>query len=129
MKTPLESKAGQLKARQLVRKSSGVRSVIQALNYSRSLQHIDMIRASVMLVLLGLAQDKGISDLLEKMGLSSSLVYLMQSSDEQQFRTRSSKGTDKYYLVFRAFVGQLIALLTPSPVDGYRPTLHGNPGR
>lgn len=105
----------QTEARIVIRKVSGLRLVMQALQYRRRIDQIDMIRYHAALLLIGLAQDKEINDILAKMGLSQTVSFLLQCSEEQQIRIRSSSSRvqDKNYLLFRTFARQLISLLAP----------------
>jgi hypothetical protein len=105
----------QMEARLCIRKVNGLRQVLQALQYRRKIDQVDAVRYHASLVFIGLAQDREINDLLAKMGVSQIVGFLLQCSEEQQIRIRSSSSRvqDKNYLLFRTFSRQLMSLLCP----------------
>ena len=56
-------------ARVEIRRLSGVRFIMLALSYRRSIVHVDQIRVGAALVLLGLAHDRNINSILAKMDI------------------------------------------------------------
>lgn len=66
-------------ARSQLRACGGIRSLLNLLNYRRSVQHADTVRLETIQVLLGLSVDADINQLLDKMGLANSLTLLLQN--------------------------------------------------
>ena len=99
--------------RKLTRGLGGIRIMMQALHYKRSVTHIETIRLAAVQVMLGLALDSQINSILEKIGLANTLTSMLRADHdlETDLSFVLSKSTSA---LFRMQAMQLVSMISPN---------------